>query len=140
MDTNIMDGPSAPEARYFPSIHENLIITIASLSLADQHHQGREDVKGQVAVIQESKMSIGPQIYLCLIDVVNLIKGRIRKFFSRRAKPSRDDNEQMYEIIQRIRNELNADDYASSSSDSISSYGYEDKVSPLSSSNCSLAS
>ena len=83
-------------------------------------------------------MSLLRQICTLLTDLMHQVKRRVRKLF--RSVDHVRDNEQMYEVIQQLRNEeLNDSDSSSSSSDSISSYGYGDQVSPLSSSNNSLA-
>jgi hypothetical protein len=78
---------------------------------------------------------------LCEIfkEVIATIKRRARKFLRRANHDQEQEQAQMYEVIQQLRtDELDGDD-ASSSSDSVSSFGYEEPVSPLSSSNNSLA-
>ena len=71
-------------------------------------------------------MSLLRQICALLTDLMHLVKRRVRKLF--KAADRERENEQMYEVIQQLRNEELNDRDSSSSSDSISSYGYGDQV------------
>lgn len=70
-----------------------------------------------------------------LSEIFYNLRRKAQKFFNRSCEDPHHDR--MYEVIQQLRNE-EFDYDVSSSSDSISSYGYGDKMSPLSSSNNSL--
>jgi hypothetical protein len=81
-------------------------------------------------------MSFLLQLYARLLDILARLMAKLSEYLKRHTPEQ--ENEQMYEVIQQLRSE-HVDDSSSSSSDSISSYGYGDHVSPLSSSNNSLA-